>query len=359
MESYLTRRRPDCAKRHKNILYKVIYHVEKIQCVAKGRAHIANEVPCQDKTYGLYQNDVNVIALADGAGSAELSHIGAECVTKSICRYFSENFDKLYIMPEETCCTTIIKFLIHELDDMCSIVECDRQSLASTLLATAVKGDKIITLHIGDGVIGCISDNGLEVISHPDNGEFSNITFFVTSHNSLTHTRITRGKCNNIKGICMMSDGAGDVLYIKHGAYLLPVVGEIMEKGLILPAEHLQFMLQDSIDNVIVPRTTDDCSIAIMLRSDIGEETFAAMSDNETYELLNVDPNATKANLRLNRYLNILDLCQTPCHPNQIAQAIHIRPKHIKKVLSHLERCGLIVKIQQGYYVSTIGTYDK
>ena len=56
-----------------------------IQCAAQGRSHIKSDIPCQDKTYSAFDNDTQVIALADGAGSAKLSHYGAETVTKFIC----------------------------------------------------------------------------------------------------------------------------------------------------------------------------------------------------------------------------------------------------------------------------------
>ena len=42
-----------------------------IQCAVKGRSHEKVNMPCQDKTYALFENDVQTIALADGAGSAK------------------------------------------------------------------------------------------------------------------------------------------------------------------------------------------------------------------------------------------------------------------------------------------------
>ncbi len=43
-----------------------------IQCAVKGRSHEKVNMPCQDKTYALFENDVQTIALADGAGSAKI-----------------------------------------------------------------------------------------------------------------------------------------------------------------------------------------------------------------------------------------------------------------------------------------------
>ena len=56
-----------------------------VECAVQGRGHIKSDIPCQDKTFHVHENGVDVIALADGAGSARLSHYGAEFVTKQIC----------------------------------------------------------------------------------------------------------------------------------------------------------------------------------------------------------------------------------------------------------------------------------
>ena len=68
-----------------------------IQCAVQGKSHIKTGVPCQDKTYSLFLNGVKVIALADGAGSAKLSHYGAESSTKFICQELAENFDSYFL----------------------------------------------------------------------------------------------------------------------------------------------------------------------------------------------------------------------------------------------------------------------
>ena len=66
------------------------------QCAVQGRSHIKNDVPCQDKTYFIINDDTVVSALADGAGSAKLSHYGAERITKFICEELSQNFDSYF-----------------------------------------------------------------------------------------------------------------------------------------------------------------------------------------------------------------------------------------------------------------------
>ena len=62
----------------------------------RGRGDIANDIRCQDKTYSIAKDGVNVIALSDGAGSAKLSHFGAEKVTENIAVYLIDRFEEIY-----------------------------------------------------------------------------------------------------------------------------------------------------------------------------------------------------------------------------------------------------------------------
>ena len=53
--------------------------------------------------------------------------------------------------------------------------------LASTLLFVAIKDNKFIMAHIGDGIIGYLKQDELKIATHPMNGEFINTTVFTTS----------------------------------------------------------------------------------------------------------------------------------------------------------------------------------
>ena len=88
-----------------------------IQCAVQGRGHLKAEVPCQDKTFYMNENNVDVIALADGAGSAKLSHFGAELVTKKISELLTKNFDIYYGESDGVAIKrVIIGYLMEELE---------------------------------------------------------------------------------------------------------------------------------------------------------------------------------------------------------------------------------------------------
>lgn len=190
-----------------------------IQAYIQGAKHKSENRPCEDRTYALSKNDVNVIALADGAGSAKYSHSanGAECVTKTICEFFCNNFDKFYEKSDvEELKNVIVAVCQHSLSELATELELDDISrLSSTLLCVAVKNEKAIICHIGDGVIGKLTSTGIQTVSTPDNGEFVGTTYFITSANAQSHMTIIKEKSDDVISYFMMSDGTQEYIYDK------------------------------------------------------------------------------------------------------------------------------------------------
>ncbi|TLD84771.1 protein phosphatase 2C domain-containing protein [Helicobacter trogontum] len=65
-----------------------------------GRSHESTDTPCQDKAYNLIDSHIGIIALCDGAGSARLSHYGAEKTSGVVANLIKKNFDKYFAEPE-------------------------------------------------------------------------------------------------------------------------------------------------------------------------------------------------------------------------------------------------------------------
>lgn len=107
-----------------------------------GRGHQRQGMPCQDRVLSMERNGVTAIALADGAGSAALSHEGAECAVQAVCELLCENFDALFSAQSSA---EVRHFLLSGVRDRIRErarelnAECGQ--LACTLLAVAVRGD--------------------------------------------------------------------------------------------------------------------------------------------------------------------------------------------------------------------------
>lgn len=65
----------------------IFFMWKTIQIAIQGRSHEISNTPCQDKTFALNNFDCYAVSLADGAGSAAHSEIGAQCVTKKFAKF--------------------------------------------------------------------------------------------------------------------------------------------------------------------------------------------------------------------------------------------------------------------------------
>lgn len=323
-----------------------------LQCAVQGRSHIKTEIPCQDKTFTSIENGVSVIALADGAGSANLSHFGAERITQFICKDLTENFDAYFNMEDGVSVKKEIMLKINiELNYLSKDLQCELKDLASTLMFVAVKDEQFIISHIGDGVVGYLKDDKLRVASQPENGEFTNTTVFTTSKDALTTMKLIKGNIGDIQGFVLMSDGTEVSLYSKREKKLADVLKKIMNLSLIIPVRKIEEQLIHSFEATIKNATTDDCSIAFMVKDNGNFRGYFNLNVNEKIKLLNFNTsNVTKKSLR--RYDNILKGLESERTLKEISRIIHLKPKYMKRYLDKLIKANLIEK--NGFKYRTI-----
>ena len=324
-----------------------------VQCAVQGRGHIKSNTPCQDKTYYLNENDTSVIALADGAGSASMSHYGAEFVTQKICRLLTHQFD-IYFNEEDGAAIkrVIVGTLLEGLEKLAQDLDCEVKDLASTLLVSAVKNGKYIILHIGDGVIGYVKNGELKIASHPENGEFVNTTVFVTSKDALPTMKMMKGQLNGITGFALMSDGTETSLYNKRDKSLAPALKKIMDLSQYMKADCLQNEMSKSFENVIKNSTTDDCSLIILVEEDYSFHGYRNMNEVQKRNFFGLSGTLCVGK-RLKRYDDILDYLETPKDISQVAKHIYLRKKHCRKHMDYLMSKNLVVA-QRGRYSTAI-----
>ena len=218
-----------------------ISHFKQMNVEVIGKDHIQGNLPCQDKTYYHHQNGVRVIALADGAGSKKESHLGADIATKTVVNLLVKNFDTYFTMLEDepTRNSNLGKIIVREvLRGLNTLIRENKavsvNEMSSTLLFIAMKNDKYIQGHIGDGLIGEIINGktGLEVRvrSHPENDGAPNVTFFLTDSDANDNFRITSGFIGtHTKGFVLMSDGPEEVLYDTENQTLNPYIRNLFQ----------------------------------------------------------------------------------------------------------------------------------
>ena len=314
-----------------------------VQCAVQGRGHIKSDIPCQDKTFHVHANGVDVIALADGAGSARLSHYGAEFVTKQICELLGKQFDIYYGESDGvTIKRVIIGCLMEGLEKLAMELECEMKDLSSTLLVAAVHNDKYIVIHIGDGVIGYVKNDELKIASHPENGEFVNTTVFVTSKDALPTMKLIKGKHEGITGFALMSDGTETSLYNKKEKSLASGLKKIMDLSQYMDRVCLQNEIERSFEKVIKNATMDDCSLILLIEENYNFPGYNQLTLEEKRQLFHLKESVNYRR-RLKRYDEILKYACLPRTVSQISKRLYLKKKHCYKHIDFLISKNLLV----------------
>lgn len=192
-----------------------------------GILHLKNQQPCQD--YGDYviNGDFLIGAVADGAGSAKCSHIGAKETVTFMINHFSKFINKSRIrllkkyknIDREKSLLTLstakiksifiraIKKLQTKLQTIAENLNCSFKDLACTLILFIANQEGIYAMQIGDGFLTIsFPEENYQLVFTPYKGEYHNETFFITSD-----IAIESMQCKFIKGnypfICASTDG--------------------------------------------------------------------------------------------------------------------------------------------------------
>jgi len=240
----------------------------------RGRGHAREGLPVQDRTKYLSRGGVQVLCLADGAGSASHSEYGAQAVVEEGCAVLAERFAEYASSTDGV--SVKLELLSRLRTKVAQVAErhgVGMAELASTFLCIAVSGDTFLGAHLGDGVVGYRKNGDLKVVSGPDNGEYANLTTFVPSERAAEAIRLFRGSTEGVSGFILMSDGTAASLFdsrtgglARACSKLIDVVGAAPVRQVRDPSSRRQ--LRRLVDVTFRGATNDDCSIGILARSD-------------------------------------------------------------------------------------------
>lgn len=325
------------------------------QCAVQGKGHQKTGTPCQDKTYSIVKGSCTVCALADGAGSAFLSHFGAETVAKTICDYMADNFDAIINEDGVVVKQNILAVVGNSLNALCLEKKCTIKDLASTLLFVAEKAGKFIICHIGDGVIGYIKDDKVLVASHPENGEFANTTVFTTSSDAIASMKIIKGNLNQISGFILMSDGTEVSFYNKRDKVLSPSLTRLVKLASACDADYMSRMLNSTFENLVKQKTSDDCSIVLMSHCAEGAG-YRDFSEEDKCCILGL-PNTRASRKRLQSFDAVLEILQTWKTYSAIKGRLHWRGKKLDRVFKRLVNAKILEVREDGHYKSALRAF--
>jgi hypothetical protein len=311
----------------------------------QGRTHVKLGIPCQDFVGHLEKNGVSVMALSDGAGSAKLSHFGAEASVASALSFLADNFASLY------GCDNAAKvkgdFLEAEtraLKECAMAHRCDLSDLACTLLAVAISDDKFLIFHLGDGSI-CYCENGaVKMASGPKNGEFASSTFFLTCSSARDNLVAIKGKMGSIEAFLLMSDGTFDCFYRRQTKEFSPYLDWIQGRNAYLGGVWSSHILSQVLAFAASRSTMDDCSLGVMSKASLSHSLW---DDDRTMQrkLLDLaEPSLLpqRDSRHLKALLRILAASTSSSTFDHLAHYCHLRRRYLQRDLSHLTSLGAI-----------------
>lgn len=236
-----------------------------------GIAHQERQIPCQDAYFIRRKGEYLIAAVCDGAGSSRYSEQGAQLVARLFTLRITEwpNIDLLTEKQITQGAKQLIEDIRLQLAEYAEIKQCALNEYASTLVACWVGDDSGYLFHLGDGIAVVEYCDGTSYVSQPENGEYANQTWFVTSENWEAHLRVIPLN-QPVKQVILMSDGvqpfamnkAGDALY---EPFITPVIRYLKTVSEDSGSEALAGTLADPRTHSI---TGDDKTLVICIRDE-------------------------------------------------------------------------------------------
>jgi hypothetical protein len=241
----------------------------------QGPGHQRKGQPCQDAhRWQVIQRDLLVAVVADGAGSASCSDLGAALATQTAVTTAVDHLQKRR-PSTEAAWHSLLQIVFTEaraaIVEYAETLELDAAEFATTLLVALATPDYLAVGQIGDGaVVARLRDGSFEAVTCPVREEFINETTFLTSPECADQAQWMLGP-RRITGLALLSDGL-QMLALKmpqgqpHPAFFGPLFNlcEVSEEW-----EHSEARLQTFLQSPpIAQRADDDVTLILAVREE-------------------------------------------------------------------------------------------
>ena len=240
-----------------------------------GSSHEKLGMPCQDAYHwALSKSNTLIAAVADGAGSAKHSDIGAQLAAQTAVETLAAEPDlELSDNTYQSTLTNALKKALGAVKKEAKTQGVKPRELASTLIILMATTNAVAVAQIGDGAAVIQTANGEQIaLTTPDSGEYINQTTFLISPNALktAQQHIFHGP---ITHVALFSDGL-QMLALQmpfgkpHTPFFSPLFNFISKAG-----ENGQNQLTSFLQSPRVRERTDD-DLTLLLAA-LTEKTHA------------------------------------------------------------------------------------
>ncbi len=247
---------------------KAHWHVAGVS--VRGVSHVKRNQPCQDAHFWReFPGAAMVVSVADGAGSASLSQLGAARAAVSSVDWVAELMNGQLPMLDEEWRQLLLAALETAHESVTTVAEKRKvttRELATTLILAIVTLDTVACVQVGDGACVVLTEEGeVESVTAPQRGEHLNETFFFTAPNyqEAAQFSIWHG---SVRGVAVFSDGL-QMLALKmpegrpHPAFFMPLFDMVAaQENTREVEEELRVFLQS---DRITARADDDLTLVV------------------------------------------------------------------------------------------------
>ena len=223
-----------------------------------GAAHIEADMPCQDACRYFIDSDTLIACVADGAGSARLSHRGSQVAA-----------DEFVLVAWDSICDgrdlgdAVLKAFEKARKAVHEVANDNPRLYATTLLGLVATSDELSAAQIGDGAI--IVDG--EVVMDSHSGEYANETSFITQSDAKPMAFSFFGE---VKRVGILTDGLENLalenngyLRVPHGGFFDPLYEWLEQTDESDRSSQLgEFLASERVRS----RTTDDVTLLLAMR---------------------------------------------------------------------------------------------
>lgn len=253
------------------------FDIEEIKAAAAsatGRSHRRHGTLCEDayaiETLKNWKGKVflEAVAVCDGAGSCRFGSLGAKIASRVAARWLLENYHRIQypgVSREEIAkrLISVIQRRIRKFSGLKSSPQ-NLKPFSCTLVAAVLHLDgSWLAVHIGDGGIVGLGENGPFIVSCPAKGDYANVTFFVTDKDAARNTEIIRNTCS-VRSFALFTDGLENSLIQASELRTAPAVAQILTWLDDSASNEVSDALQTALEEVFLQKTMDDCTLALL-----------------------------------------------------------------------------------------------
>ncbi|MEL9772652.1 protein phosphatase 2C domain-containing protein [Escherichia coli] len=241
---------------------------------AVGTSHISADLPCQDacQMQVVWLNDQQpllVMFLADGAGSVSQGGEGATLAVNEAMAFMMQKVQGGECALNDVLATDIVLAIRHRISARAQAEELAVRDFSCTFLGVISSATGTLIMQIGDGGVVVDFGEGLQLPLTPMNGEYANMTYFITDEDAVTHLETYSCDAQVIK-VAAFTDGIQRLALnmlenSPHVPFFAPffngLASATSEQRDILPDLLKQFLSCPAVNE----RTDDDKTLALAM----------------------------------------------------------------------------------------------